>query len=374
LNPVKVAVVGVGHLGRIHTRIVRSLSQFELVGVVDPSPENLARAKAEYQAAGFTTARELIGKIDAAIIATPTRFHHAVAMELLDAGIHLLVEKPLTSTSAEAQDLVAAARSAGAVLQVGHVERFNPAMVAARPHLGPPKYIEAVRRSGFSFRSTDIGVVLDLMVHDIDLVLSLVRSPVREVEALGLALFGQHEDVANARLVFENGCVASLSASRASRAPARTMQVWSARALASMDFSTRTAVVMRPSDALARKSIDIEKLSMVEREQLKDRLLTDHLPLEELPTEPRDGITAELEDFAESIQTGRAPQVTGEAGRDAVDLAERILAKIGRHAWDGIAAGPVGPHVAPPAQVIPGPHWRRQSTTTPTPIERREAG
>ncbi|HEY2840348.1 MAG TPA: Gfo/Idh/MocA family oxidoreductase [Pirellulales bacterium] len=368
----KVAVVGVGHLGRIHTRILRGLGQFSLVGVVDPLPDNLARAQAEYQAPGFQNARELIGKIDAAVIATPTRFHRDVALELLAAGVHLLVEKPLTSTAAEAEELVAAARAAGVVLQVGHVERFNPAMVAARPHLGAPKYIEAVRRSGFSFRSTDIGVVLDLMVHDIDLVLSLVRSPVREVEALGLALFGQHEDVANARLVFENGCVAVLSASRASRAPARTMQIWSSRALANLDFNTRTAAVMRPSEALSRRAIDIEKLSSAEREQLKDRLLADHLPIEELATHPRDGITAELEDFAESIQTGRAPQVTGEAGRDAVDLAERILAKIGRHAWDGVAAGPVGPHGLPPSQIIPGPHWRRQPSGAP--IERREAG
>ena len=372
MNPVKVAVVGVGHLGRIHTRIVRGLGQFSLVGVVDPLPENLARAHTEFGAHGFQNARELIGQIDAAVIATPTRFHHAVAMELLAAGVHLLVEKPLASTAAQANDLVAAARAAGAVLQVGHVERFNPAMVAARPHLGPPKYIEAVRRSGFSFRSTDIGVVLDLMVHDIDLVLSLVRSPVREVSALGLSLFGQHEDVANARLVFENGCVAVLSASRASRAPARTMQVWSARALAHMDFNTRTAAIMRPSEAIARRAIDIEKLSGAEREALKDRLLADHLPVEELPTTPRDGITAELEDFAESIQLGRAPQVTGEAGRDAVDLAEQILAKIGGHQWDGIAAGPTGPHGLPPTQIIPGPHWRRAGT--PAPIERREAG
>jgi predicted dehydrogenase len=372
LKPVNVAVVGVGHLGRIHARILAGLPQFSLVGLVDPIAENLDRATADFHAPGFRSVRELRGTIDAAVIATPTRFHHQVASELLADGVHLLVEKPLASTYDEACSLVDLAKRHGAVLQVGHVERFNPAFASVLPHVGTPKYISAVRRSGFSFRSTDIGVVLDLMIHDIDLVLSLVRSPLRQVEALGLALFGRHEDVANARLAFENGCVAELSASRASRTPARTMDVWSARTMASLDFSARVASVIRPSAAILRREVDIERLAPAERDALKDKLLTEHLPVEQLTSVPRDAITAELEDFGESIQTGRAPQVTGEAGRDAVDVAERVLAKIARHAWDGTPDGVVGPQVAPSRQIIPGPHWGKKPSTSP--IERREAG
>ncbi len=282
------------------------------------------------------------------------------------------MEKPLASTGKEAAELVELARRNSALLQVGHVERFNPAFVAVQPHLSAPKYITAVRRSGFSFRSTDIGVVLDLMIHDIDLVLSLVRSPLRQVEALGLALFGRHEDVANARLSFENGCVAELSAARVSRSPARTIDIWSARALASLDLSTRTATVLRPSDVLLRRDLDVEQLTAPARDALKERLLVDHLPQEQLTVEPRDQITAELEDFAESIQMGRAPLVSGEAGRDAVDVAERILAKIARHAWDGTPEGRIGAAAVQQPQIIPGPHWNRKPVAAPP--ERREAG
>ncbi|MES1213031.1 MAG: Gfo/Idh/MocA family oxidoreductase [Singulisphaera sp.] len=372
MKSVNVAVVGVGHLGKIHARILSGLAQFNLVGLVDPVPECLAQATAAYQVPGFSHPRELHGRIDAAIVATPTRYHHQIARELIADGVHLLIEKPIASNYAEACELVDLARRQGTVLQVGHVERFNPAFAAALPHLGAPKYLTAVRRSGFSFRSTDIGVVLDLMIHDIDLVLSLVRSPLRNVEALGLALFGQHEDVANARLAFENGCIAELSASRASRQPARTMDIWSSRALASLDFTSRTVAVVRPNETILRREFDVEQLTMTERSALKDRLLNDYLPIEEMTIEPRDAITAELNDFAESIQTGRAPQVTGEAGRDAVDVAERVLSKIARHAWDGTPDGPIGPHVAPVRQIIPGPHWHRKPSAAPH--NRREAG
>lgn len=372
MKPVKVAVVGAGHLGKIHTRILGTLPQFSLVGIVDPVPESLERASKDYNVPGYRHVGELRGQIDAAVVAAPTKFHHQVALELLDGGTHLLVEKPLASTSAQATEMVELAERRGVVMQVGHVERFNPAFAAARPHLGAPKYITAVRRSGFPFRSTDIGVVLDLMIHDIDLVLSMVRAPLRQVEALGLALFGRHEDVANARLVFENGCVAELSASRASRAPARTIDIWSINGLASLDLTARTATITRPSEAVANHAINIEALSPAEREAIKDHLLTEHLPTESLTVAPSDAITAELADFAESIQYGRAPQVTGEAGRDAVDVAERVLSKIARHAWDGTPEGPVGPLALPGRHIIPGPHWGRKPA--PAPREHREAG
>jgi predicted dehydrogenase len=254
---------------------------------------------------------------------------------------------------------------------VGHVERFNPAMAAASAHVRDPKYVETVRASGFSFRSTDVGVVLDLMIHDLDLVLGMVRSPVRSVEALGLSVLGGHEDVANARLHFESGCVATLSASRVSHEAVRRMQVWARRAMASIDFGRRIATVVRPSETLLARRFDVESLSAEQVEHYKEHLLEEHLPREELRAEAVDALRLELDDFVESIRSGRAPRVTGEQGRDAVALAEQILAKIHTHAWDDAADGPVGPLATPRPSVIPGPHWHLSPTGLP--IERREA-
>ncbi len=371
-KPVRAAVVGVGHLGRIHARILAALPAVELVGVVDPIEANRREVAAAHQTRSFADHRELVGQIDAAVIATPTRFHAQVARDLLTVGIHLLVEKPLAASSVEAAEMVESARRRGVVLQVGHVERFNPALMAATPHLREPKYIEAVRRSGFSFRSTDIGVVLDLMVHDLDLILSLVRSPIRQVDALGVALFGRHEDLVNARLTFANGCVATLSASRASHEAARTMQVWTRRGYAAVDFAARTATVVRPSEAIARHELDIERLSVAERSELKDHLLAEHLPVEQLVVPPGDPLTAELTDFVTAVRTGRAPRVSGQQGLDAIRAAELVLAQVETHSWDGTPGGPVGPRPAAAPQIIRGPHWNWK--TAPAPIHRREAG
>ena len=382
MKGLRTAVIGVGHLGRIHARILSTLEGFTLAGVVDPLEENRRAAAAECGAPTYAHHSELPGPIDAAIIAAPTRFHHALALELLERGVHLLVEKPLAATSAEAEELVDAAHRHGAVLQVGHIERFNPAFNAAQPHLQRPKYIEALRRGPFSFRSTDIGVVLDLMIHDIDLVLALVRAPLVRVEALGTALFTQHEDVAQARLVFADGCVVNLSASRASRTPARAMHVWCERGLASLDFAARTATLVRPSETLLARNLDVERMSPEERGQFKERLYDDHLPLIQLTTEPCDALTAELTDFQQSIVTGRAPRVPGEAGRDAVSLAERVLSAIAAHAWDGAdqdrgsggrgGPGRSGPLAEPTPRIIRGPHWGRKPAAAPN--EHREAG
>lgn len=372
MNRLRTAVIGVGHLGRIHARILSTHEGFSLRGVVDPSEENRRTAVAECGAAAFAHHSEIPEAIDAAVIATPTRFHHALALELLQRGIHLMVEKPLAATSAEAEELVAVAHRHGAVLQVGHIERFNPAFSAAQPHLQRPKYIEALRRGPFSFRSTDIGVVLDLMIHDIDLVLALVRAPLERVDALGAALLSRHEDVAQARLTFADGCVANLSVSRASRTPVRTMQVWCERGMANLDFATRTAALVRPSEAMLTHQLDVDRMSPAERGQLKERLYDDHLPLVQLTTEPCDAITAELTDFQESIVTGRAPRVSGEAGRDAVAVAERVLAAIAAHSWDGAGGNRVGPLAEPKPRIIRGPHWGRKPITEPS--EQREAG
>jgi predicted dehydrogenase len=237
------------------------MPEVELVGVVDPSAQARDQIAVELSAPVFASHRDLLEfhELDAAIIATPTRFHHAVAADLLRRGVHLLVEKPLASILAEADDLVGIAQRSGVVLQVGHIERFNPAFLAAQSAVAAPKFIEATRAGSFTFRSTDIGVVLDLMIHDIDLTLALVGSQVTQVQAMGLALLGRHEDIAHARLQFANGCVANLTASRISQAPDRGMRIWSATGQAAIDFVNRTVTITRPSEMLRSGQIDVER-------------------------------------------------------------------------------------------------------------------
>jgi predicted dehydrogenase len=372
MKPLRLAVIGVGHLGRIHARILSTLPGIELIGVADPLESNRAAAAAEYGTTPYADYRALIGRIDAAVVAAPSRLHHEIGLELLNRGIHLLIEKPLTTRLAEAEELVHAARRHGAVLQAGHIERFNPAFAAALPHVRGPKFIQAQRLGGFTGRSTDIGVVLDLMIHDLDLVLSLARSPVRQVEALGISLLGGHEDAAHARLEFENGCVAVLNASRISYRASRTMEIWSERAFAALDFAARKASLVHPAESILQGTFDADALPSDERCRLKDELFATLLRREELEVPAADQITAELEDFADSIRTGRAPRVSGEQARDAIAVAQQVLQQIATHLWDGRFGGRTGPHALPPPSIIAGPHWDRRPQHSPA--RRREAG
>jgi predicted dehydrogenase len=267
------------------------------------------------------------------------------------------VEKPICTTRAEADDLVTAAKKRGVVLQVGHVERFNPAFETAAAQIGDPKYIETVRTSGFTFRSTDVGVVLDVMIHDIDLVLSLVPGRVRKVDALGISILGGHEDVANVRLEFDTGCVATLSASRVSYEQVRRMQAWSATAFASIDFAARTTSVVRPSETLLRRQFDVDALTAEQVAHYRDHLAEEHLPREQMQLPAVDALALELDDFVESIRQKRQPRVTGQAGRDALAVAEQILDRIRFHAWNESMTGPVGPLAVPGRQILSTPRF-----------------
>lgn len=372
MKPIRVAVVGAGHLGRIHTRLVSGLPQFELVAVVDPI-EPARRALAEqYNTRALADYHELAGMADAVVLAAPTSLHHRLGLDLLDAGMHLLIEKPLATGFRQACDLVDAAQHARRVLQVGHVERFSPVWNAALPHLAAPKYIEASRCSGFTFRCIDVGVVLDLMIHDLDLVLSLVQSPVERVDALGVSVLGRHEDAANARLQFRNGCVAVLTASRLSRNPARSMSLYSAAGQASLNFTTQEATFVRPGELLRQGTFDAQSLPAEEQAALKDSLLDVCLPQEKLSVAPGNAIELELIDFAESIRQGRPPRVSGEQAREVLGVAEQVLGSIHSHAWNGQTKGPVGPRGEPAPSIIPAPHWRTTPAAQPTP--RREVG
>jgi predicted dehydrogenase len=372
VKKLRLAVVGAGRLGGFHARKLAARKEVELLAVVDPLPAARRRVAAECSTRPLPDYASLLEKLDAAVIAAPTRLHHKLALDFLRRGIHLLVEKPLASTLAEADELVETARRHGAVLQVGHIERFNPAFTAAASHTGEPKYVEAVRAGGFTFRSTDVGVVFDLMIHDLDLVLSMIRSPVQKVEALGLSVFGGHEDVANARLEFECGCVATLSASRVSYQPVRRMHLWSSSAFAAVDFADCTATLVRPSQALLNRRLDVDLLSPEQVEHYKEHLFEELLPRAEVKFEPVDALELEQEDFLESIRTPRRPRVPGEAGRNAVAVAEQILGRIHTHAWDDTPDGPVGPLLAPRHGIIPAPHFDLAAAELPK--LRKEAG
>jgi predicted dehydrogenase len=324
----RVGVIGAGHLGRIHTRLLQSIEDVELVGVVDPVPDARQRIAQEFNVHTCEHHSELPGTIDAAIVATTTEYHHAVGTDMLRQGAHVFVEKPISATVAQADELVALAQENGLVLQVGHVERFNPAFCAVARSLRRPRYIEAVRMSGYTFRSTDIGVVLDLMIHDLDLVLSMVRSEVVEIDALGSTIFGPHEDMAHAHLRFANGCIVNLNASRTSFYLQRQMQILTDRAYGHVDFGEGTAKLVRPSKEVLRGEIQVQSMSMEERERVQHNLFTDLLPVRDLAVEKRNAILDEQHDFIESIREGRRPRVCGEQGRYCLSIAEKILERI----------------------------------------------
>ena len=372
MRKLRLAVVGAGRLGGFHAQKISQNVQTELIAVADPDADCRNRVAAECNARAVADHRQLFGQVDAVVIATPTRLHHSIGLDFINRGIHVLVEKPLAADLGEADELVSAARRKRVVLQVGHVERFNPAMTAAAHHVRDPKFIEATRSSGFTFRSTDIGVVLDLMIHDLDLILAMVRSPVREVDALGVSVLGGHEDVANARLEFENGCVANLNASRVSPEPARRMSVWSSRAFAEIDFATRNTTVIHPSEMLLTRRFDVESLDLDEIEYYKTHLFDEHLQTQTIESAAVDALSLELDDFVESILTARQPRVSGEQARDAVAVAGLILAKIRDHRWSERVDGPAGPLAMPSPSTIPAPHFRFAAASAPQ--RRKEAG
>jgi len=302
-SPLRVGVVGVGHLGRHHARVLANLPGVELVAVVDTN-----RARAEEIAAAQRTralfdARDLQGQVDAVTIAVPTELHEEIARPFLAAGVPALVEKPIARTLAEADAMIAAAHGSGVALAVGHTERFNPAVEAARPLVVDPRFIEVHRLGAFPDRSLDIDVVFDLMIHDLDIVLSLVGSDVTSIEAVGVPVLTGRVDIANARLGFANGCIANITASRISRDRVRKIRFFQPAAYLSVDYAAQKAEVWRllkTSGALP--SINGGEVPVANEEPLK----------------------RELEDFVDAVRCHRPPLVTGEEGRRALALAQLI--------------------------------------------------
>jgi predicted dehydrogenase len=374
VSRLRLAIVGVGHLGRIHARLAAGSSEIDLVAVVDSRSDVRQAVAAETGSRPLAEYRELIGEVDAAVIATPTVAHHRVASDLIRGGVHVLVEKPITQTLAEADELVQLARRRQIVLQVGHVERFNPALVSVQDRLQEPKFIEARRQSGYTFRSTDVGVVMDLMIHDIDVVLSLVKSPVVAVDAAGASVLGDHEDMVSARLHFASGAVASLTASRTSYAQARIMNVFTPNCFASIDFASRRASIVEPRADVLQRQFHVSDLNDDTRSRLRERLFEELLVKRDVPAVETNAIEQEQLDFAAAIRTGRPPQVTGVDGRNAVAVADMVLERVRSHQWDGSSAGRIGPMAAPvhssDIAVASSEAWSDEDTV----ILRRKAG
>ncbi len=324
MKQIKTAVIGVGHLGRHHARIYKELESAELVGVLDSDTDRARQCAAEHGVRAFSSLEELTAGAEAVSLAVPTDLHHELGCRLLEAGAHLLVEKPITSLPAGAAELVELAEKKKLVLAVGHVERFNPALVAAAEEIEGAAFVESERLAPFNPRGTEVPVVLDLMIHDIDIILSLVRSDVTHVSAAGLPVFTDQVDIANARLEFANGAVANVSASRVSIKQVRKMRFFSSSRYVSVDMLKRSgsSYAKKPGVEI---SLDRNPASIPEMRKLVkvSKLRCD---------KKRNPLAVELDDFLTCVREGGSPKVSGRDGLRALEVAERIMHAIERTA------------------------------------------
>jgi predicted dehydrogenase len=383
----RVAVAGAGAFGRNHLRVYRELEQagagVELAAAIDPDPGRAAETEAQYGIPVLASVEEFLAqdlRIDAASVAVPTIHHHAVASALLDAGLDVLVEKPIAATLVEADDLVARAEKSGRILQVGHLERFNPAVLAVQPRLNRPMFFEAHRLSVFTPRSLDVDVVLDLMIHDLDIVLTFAASPVREVRAVGLPILSPKVDIANVRVEFESGCVANFTASRVSTERVRKLRFFEPRQYVSIDYARQDLLVIRIDDhpapaasaelaAAAAEFLSTGRLSstviqkLLGSGQIPPALLAQVMSAQSDPARltelarslaqpasaaepgpapglsfvkpeitPGEPLRLELESFLDSVRTRREPRVTARQGRAALAVALEIQDTMAAHA------------------------------------------
>ena len=307
---IRVAVAGVGGFGRNHARVWKALEGVELVGIFDVNADRARQVAAEFGTQALPGLEALISaRVDAASVAVPTKQHAGVGCRLLDAGIDVLVEKPMAASLDEADQLIAAAQRNGRVLQVGHVERFNPAVAAAQKIISRPMFFEVHRLGIFTPRSLDIDVVYDVMIHDLDILLSLLRSPVTDLRCVGIPVITGKVDIAHARIEFETGAVANVTASRVSTERVRKMRFFQEHEYISLDFARQDALRIRVEPG-SPQGVGFEKL----------------------PAQPEEPLAAELRAFADSVRTRRTPVVDGAAGRNALALADRVMASILEHA------------------------------------------
>ena len=328
-DPLPVAVIGCGRMGRLHARVLSEMPGVRLAGVCDASPAAAAAAAEAYQSRAFDAPADLPADVRAVTVAVPTEFHADVAIPFLERGVACLIEKPLAKSAAEGRRIVEAARRSGATVQVGHIERFNPA-VRAMERLGVrPRYIEVTRISPMTFRSMDVGVVLDVMIHDIDIVLRLAGSPApARVDAVGVNVIGPHEDICNARVTFADGCVANLTASRLAMRTERKLRAFSPDAYVSLDYQKKHGILIRRSGNLEAIRDAATRIRTGEVADLSDLNYADLVQVEELAIDDVEPARAQLEAFVAAVRGRTRPVVSAEDGLAAVELAERIVAAI----------------------------------------------
>lgn len=317
-SKIKIGVLGAGHLGKIHLRLLKESARYNLVGFYDTQPQQAARIAREFGYRSFNDINSLLESVDVVDIVTPTVTHYELAKSALERGKHVFLEKPITTTVEEAKDLVELAKKKNLQGMVGQVERFNPAFMAARPHIKHPMFIESHRLAEFNPRGTDVSVVLDLMIHDIDAVLSVVSSKVVDVQASGVSVISDTPDIANARLRFENGCVANLTASRISMKTLRKSRFFQRDAYVSVDFFEKKVEVVRMQNA--PESPEDFAMVLENAEGIKKQIFFDNPNVSE-----GNAIQLELENFADAIQNNKKPAVTLQAGTSALEVAYQIL-------------------------------------------------
>ena len=307
MKNVKVGVIGVGYLGQFHAEKYAGIPDVDLVGIVDADPARAALIAKKLNTRAFSEPAQLLGLVDAVNIVVPTEHHHLVAKQFLEQGVHILLEKPITVTLAQADELIALAARKGVILQIGHIERFNPAVTAVKAMLRSPRYMTAERAAPFTVRCTDVNVVLDLMIHDLDIVTDLAGSEPKEVSAAGASVITKEIDMATARIVFHNGCIADVTASRVSDEKKRLLRVFDGDRVCMSDYQTQKAAVSR-----------------------KGVTAVPELIMSEIPTERRDTLNEEIKAFVQSVQTGKRPLVSGIEGRRALALARTITENISK--------------------------------------------
>ncbi len=306
---VKAGVIGVGYLGKFHAQKYADMEGVELVGVVDVDPVTAGQIAAEYGCRAFTDYRELLSQVDAVSIVVPTSYHHQVALDCIEAGVDILLEKPMTTTLAEADELIQLTNAKKLILQVGHLERFNPAVQAMEKFLTVPVFIECSRISTFKNRGVDVDVVLDLMIHDIDIILTIVHSPLKSIHTVGAPVVTATTDIANARLVFENGATANVTASRIARTNIRKMRIFQPGSYINVDFTSRKVMTIHLTDEIQANGAPGQEVEVTS-----------------FPAS--DALKVEIAHFVDCVRTRTEPLVSGRAGRRALEVALQVMEQI----------------------------------------------
>lgn len=321
----RIGVLGAGHLGKIHIKCIQQIPQYQLVGFYDPDSENSAKVSMDFGIQSFGSITELIDAVDVVDIVTPTISHFTCASESLKKSKHVFIEKPIVATPAEAEILIDLAREANVKVQVGHVERFNPAFIAAKSSIKNPMFIESHRLAQFNPRGTDVPVILDLMVHDIDIILSVVKSRIRKISASGVAIVSDTADITNARIEFENGCVANLTASRISLKNMRKARFFQKDAYISVDFLEKKSEIVRMKEIVSEPDDPMAMVLDLGKGKGMKQIIFENPDIQQ-----SNAIVAELESFSYAIQNNQDPLVTIEDGYNVLVLAHQIIEKVNK--------------------------------------------